>query len=486
MDQTSDIESWTKSDVSDWLNKSNLTKLAPEFEKQDIDGEALLLLNFDDIKENFMQVTTLGERKKFMHQLGILQAQNNVKKVQKSPSSTNFQQHNNITPRFCRTSGDNCRGSGNGCTGDSNNNVLMRDNFRNNHELIPDSLDFDENESHENLSHRSRTPPEEANLCAYDEHAKFNEQNPQKRAHHDNDLDELEIQLSGYAEEGIKTLVAFAYCCICFLITAYVMVCSAERAPEMGKYPPLPDVVLDSLPYMPWAFEFSEYCVFLEIMLVVFILAFHRYRQIILRRGLSIAGSLFLLRSMTMFVTSLSVPNKHTECAVMQDAYPNGEITFENRVRVAIRIGMGFGLTTMGVQTCGDYMFSGHTAVLTLLNHIITEYGPKWQWLHCLAWLLNAFGAFFVLAAHEHYTLDVVVALYITSRMFIYYHQLANTGPSRWRMQRHNSDIKYSNFPLFWFFEGNIPGPVPNTFESPMQPVRRFLKKFKTEKVKTK
>ena len=461
-----DIESWTKEEVSSWLLKNKLNNLAPEFERQDIDGEALLLLNFEDIKDNFLKTTTLGERKKFMRNLENLRVQYNTQNIKSTPHSLTP----NTTGRFCRNSGD----SKNRYNGDNNNNNIVRDHFN---DLIPDSFDF--NDSCEHSSYKSKTPSEET----FGENCN---QLEQKNHHHNNDLDELEIQLSGYAEEGIKTLVAVLYCCCCFLITAYVMVCSAERAPERAKFPPLPDIVLDSLPYMPWAFEFSEYCVFLEIILVCFILAFHRYRQIILRRGLSIAGSLFLLRSLTMFVTSLSVPNKHTECAIMQDSYPDGIISFQARVKVAVKIGMGFGLTTMGVQTCGDYMFSGHTAVLTLLNHIITEYGPKWQWLHCLAWLLNAFGAFFVLAAHEHYTLDVVVALYITSRMFIYYHQLANTGPSRWRMQRQHSDVKYSNFPLFWFFEGNIPGPVPNTYESPMQPLKRFFRKFKMIKTKDK
>ena len=82
--------------------------------------------------------------------------------------------------------------------------------------------------------------------------------------------------------------------------------------------------------------------------------------------------------------------------------------------------------------------------MLTLFQHLITEYGPRWAWMQALAYILNTFGAFFVLAGHEHYTLDVLMALYITSRMCSHYTQLANTGPVHWRTNNTN----FMTFPL--------------------------------------
>ena len=85
------------------------------------------------------------------------------------------------------------------------------------------------------------------------------------------------------------------------LVSTLTMVITAERVPDSKNYPPLPDLILDNLPMIPWAFKASEFCVCLEIILVVCILIFHRYRLIVLRRGLSITGSIMLLRWFPIF-----------------------------------------------------------------------------------------------------------------------------------------------------------------------------------------
>ena len=44
-----------------------------------------------------------------------------------------------------------------------------------------------------------------------------------------------------------------------------------------------------------------------------------------------------------------------------------------SKLQRALVIWKGFGMQLQGVRTCGDYMFSGHTVVVTMLNFFITE-----------------------------------------------------------------------------------------------------------------
>ena len=68
-----------------------------------------------------------------------------------------------------------------------------------------------------------------------------------------------------------------------------------------------------------------------------------------------------------------------------------------------------------------------------------------------------------ILAAHEHYTIDVFIAFFLTSRLFLYYHSLANNA-----VLHSVSDRRLSIwFPMFSYFERNIQCMVPNSFRVP-------------------
>ncbi|KAG7258739.1 hypothetical protein CRUP_018139 [Coryphaenoides rupestris] len=211
-----------------------------------------------------------------------------------------------------------------------------------------------------------------------------------------------------------------------------------------------------TVPRIPWAFAMAEACGLILCYIFLLILLLHKHRSILFRRLCSLMGTVFLLRCFTMFVTSLSVPGQHLKCSSKMYGDTWG------KMQRALAIWSGFGMTLTGVHTCGDYMFSGHTVVLTMLNFFVTEYTPRsWNLIHTISWVLNLFGIFFILAAHEHYSIDVFIAFYITTRLFLYYHTLANTRAY------HQSRRARIWFPMFSFFECNVNGPVPNQYNWP-------------------
>nr|CAD7444429.1 unnamed protein product [Timema bartmani]CAD7459791.1 unnamed protein product [Timema tahoe] len=178
-----------------------------------------------------------------------------------------------------------------------------------------------------------------------------------------------------------KTLIGLGYLFVVTWITAFVMVIVHDRVPDMKKYPPLPDIFLDNVPHIPWAFHMCELTGTFMLFIWIAVLMFHKHRFILLRRFFALSGTVFLLRCVTMLITSLSVPGSHLECN------PRGSSDYFKKhgdlwakVQQAYVIWRGAGMSIQGVRTCGDYMFSGHTVALTMLNFFITE--CKWNWIY--------------------------------------------------------------------------------------------------------
>uniref|UniRef100_A0A915E536 Sphingomyelin synthase-like domain-containing protein n=1 Tax=Ditylenchus dipsaci TaxID=166011 RepID=A0A915E536_9BILA len=234
------------------------------------------------------------------------------------------------------------------------------------------------------------------------------------------------------AKSLFKLGVSFVYCQLIVLITSMVMVVVDTRVPQ---YPPLPDLVLSNLPLIPWAFELCELIIISMALFLLTVIVFHKHRVIIMRRMFALGGTVFLTRCLTMLVTSLSVPGIHFECQAGR--YD----TLSEQFKHAIDIWLHMGMSIQGVRTCGDYI----------------EYTPSdWHMVHTTGWIL---------AGHEHYSIDVFMAFYIASRMFLYYHtnayNLWNLTNTDWRVRVW--------FPLGWFFEAGGLGKVENEFDLPWE-----------------
>lgn len=267
-----------------------------------------------------------------------------------------------------------------------------------------------------------------------------------------------------YPEERWKTLIAAILAFLSFIVTLTSLVLTHERLPDRNRFGPLPDVVLDNLAPFDWALDLSEYIIVLSLNAVFMIVLFHKHRFIVLRRLFLIMAILYLYRAITMYITVLPIASRTYFCAPQ-----TGDLTIWEVVKRVFTLMSGFGLSINGKHVyCGDFIYSGHTVSLVMSYLTIAEYTPEKCWfLQWTFWILAFSGIIFLQFAHGHYTIDVVVAYYVTTRIFWTYHSLANNI----ELQEHSSTNYYSRewwFRLFRFFEKNVGGRVPNDFDFPV------------------
>lgn len=82
-----------------------------------------------------------------------------------------------------------------------------------------------------------------------------------------------------------------------------------------------------------------------------------------------ILAALYLMRSVTMFVTVLPVSSHKYYCAPKMNTSSSVVV-----LKRAWQLMIGFGLSINGKHTyCGDYIYSGHTVILVMSYLIIAE-----------------------------------------------------------------------------------------------------------------
>ncbi|KAL7861411.1 hypothetical protein SRHO_G00128520 [Serrasalmus rhombeus] len=256
------------------------------------------------------------------------------------------------------------------------------------------------------------------------------------------------------------------YALCCFVTTSVVISVVHERVPFQGRVsPPLPDKFFDLFDRVQWGGPSpsakSTACCWWGLWIVQWLLLKHR--SIVGRRFFFIVGTLYLYRSVTMYVTTLPVPGMHFKCS------PKLFGDYEAQLRRIMKMISGGGLSITGSHTmCGDYLYSGHTVMLTLTYLFIKEYSPRrFWWYHWICLGLSAVGIFCILLAHDHYTVDVVVAYFITTRLFWWYHTMANQQFLKQTSQG-NPFSRVWWFCLFRYFERNVHGIVPRNYQLPV------------------
>ncbi|KAK3518642.1 hypothetical protein QTP70_006085 [Hemibagrus guttatus] len=216
--------------------------------------------------------------------------------------------------------------------------------------------------------------------------------------------------------------LSFLWAVSMLFFTTVMITIVNERVPNKVDNPPLPDKFFDYVPRVEWAFTVTEVIGIGLTLVWTTQWLFLKHKSIVGRRFFFLMGILYLYRIITMYITTLPVPSTHMNCAPK---------LYDDSVRKAYRVIQllsGGGLSITGSHMmCGDFLYSGHTVILTLNSLFISEYSPRRMWwYHGICWVLSVVGMIFILVAHEHYSVDVVVAYFVTSRLFYWYHTMAN------------------------------------------------------------
>ena len=248
-----EVHQWTCKDVGLWLEGNGFDDYVDLFSNEHrIDGKALLLLDEDDLRNPPLELKILGDIKRLWLAISTLQQRNTRMASLALPTG-------------------------------SNGYVKRKKNDQ------VDSLG-------------------RFMACSG---------NRRPRGFEDSDDERIDCihPFSNISETG-RMFVSLLYVSSAFFVSSFVAVFVVhDRVPDMKKFPPLPDIVLDNLPVIPWAFKLSEGTVLILTAFLSIVLFFHKHRVIVMRRVAALYGTLFLLRCVTMFVTSLSVPGIHLDCS---------------------------------------------------------------------------------------------------------------------------------------------------------------------------
>ncbi|UYV64872.1 SGMS1, partial [Cordylochernes scorpioides] len=188
------------------------------------------------------------------------------------------------------------------------------------------------------------------------------------------------------------------------------------------------------------------------------------YRSIVFRRVFLIMTVLYLWRSVTMMVTQVPVASSTYYCSPQAN-----HTTVLLVVQRVFRLMSGMGLSINGQHVyCGDFIYSGHTVILTMSYLTFKEYAPAWcRVVNAIFAILSAIAVILIVVARGHYTVDVVIAYFVTTRVFWAYHTLAN-NPSLKVAGPTNYLANAWWFRIFQYFERNVLEPVPREYSWPL------------------
>jgi len=203
------------------------------------------------------------------------------------------------------------------------------------------------------------------------------------------------------------------YFVVSILFMDWVNTYAYERVPE--ALPPLPDLGFDYLPKPDWS-VYPVDIITIGLCLSGIIIGFKNRRLGMqpVRRLFAVYCMLMNMRACTIIVTTLPICYSHGPCR-------EGHIPLRSRIMTTLAYAFALGFKVPGVVQCGDYIFSGHTTFIWLLVLHLSYSGRLNSFGILFVNLVGLFGSLCIVAWRNHYTIDVLLAFFITQVTWRFY-----------------------------------------------------------------
>ncbi|KAL3994194.1 PAP2 C-terminal family protein [Acanthocheilonema viteae] len=217
------------------------------------------------------------------------------------------------------------------------------------------------------------------------------------------------------------TFLTTFFLALAWLANELALAWAHDRIPRDGIRP-LPDLWFSLFPEITNSILITE-LIMIALLVTLFIVMFcHQYRWIVIRRVFFCAAVCYTFRAFCIVIFQVPVPSEKTYCA------PKSNGSLNVIISRMLKTFWSAGIEQLrSRELCGDLIVSGHTISLFMVALALKQYCPKK--LYCLAQL--CYCATFIavpciLLARKHYTIDVVLAYYLTTRIFWTYHSLSH------------------------------------------------------------
>jgi shingomyelin synthase len=226
---------------------------------------------------------------------------------------------------------------------------------------------------------------------------------------------------------GNRLGICFGFLWVCSWVNSFATSIAWYRHPKIDV---LPDLFFDVFESIDTLFGIPVHrCIdfilsSMNIGTITFIIL-QKNRAVIARRLMAIYGILLFLRGCTVLLTSL--PDPYPMCRELAPG-TQALMSLDPYTIVDNALLMYGPNDKRHSMTCGDMIFSGHSVLFVLSALVWHRYYPERKFINpvksCVS-ILSALGCTLLIAARVHYTIDVVVAVYLTITIWASYHRFA-------------------------------------------------------------